>query len=429
MNYNSHTIIKELQEKQIIEYGNFILKSGEKSNIYVDLRKIISYPHLIMNICYEINNYLTNINYDSIVGVPLGGYSLAQTCSILNNKPCLLLRKEVKNHGKKQLIEGIWNKQDKIVLIDDVITSGTSLLETIDVLHSIGLNVVSIVVILKRNDNGIKKIWEQKKIKVYSLFCLKDLQTKNYKDKFFLECYQNKPFLECYKNKFVCRLLNIIKTKKTNIILSIDLDNIHEIINLLYKTCKYICGVKLHLDIIHKIDEKFINELVCLSKNENFIIIEDRKFADIGNTIKHQLENHPYNIIRWIDAVTVHSLPGKDILNVFKQYNIPVLLIQEMSSKNNLFHSKYTYDTLQIAHEYKDIILGMIGQKKYDSNFLLFTPGIHMDTTNDDLGQQYKTPKKAIVNGTDVFIIGRSIYNSLNPIKEIKKYLNQTYIE
>ena len=95
--------------------------------------------------------------------------------------------------------------------------------------------------------------------------------------------------------------------------------------------------------------------------------------------------------------------PVKNILDVFKKHKLPVLLIQEMSSKNNLFNPEYIDKTIDIANSNNNIIYGMIGQHKYIDNILLFTPGIHVQNKGDTLGQQYNTPEIAKNNGTDVF--------------------------
>jgi orotidine 5'-phosphate decarboxylase subfamily 1 len=124
----------------------------------------------------------------------------------------------------------------------------------------------------------------------------------------------------------------------------------------------------------------------------------------------------------FINAVTVHSIPGPNILDVFKKHNLPVLLIQEMSSKDNLFTPEYINQTIQIAKQNSNIVIGMIGQYKYLKDTLLFTPGIHIDQRGDNLGQQYKNPEEAKKNGTDIFIIGRGIYKAANPIEELLKY-------
>ena len=316
-------LIPELLNKNIIEKGEFILKSGEKSNTYVDLRKLISYPSLLTKICKKINQKINNSNknYDHIIGVPTGGYSFAQTCSILLNKPCLFLRKEIKDHGKKKLLEGEWKKGDSVMLIEDVITSGTSLLETINKIQELGLNICGIVTVLNRSDIGISNVYTKTNIKVDYLFTLPELE--NYQAPCIPgSILTNNSQKNTKINLFGSALLDVIKHKKTNIILSLDLNNTYDILHLVETTGPHICGIKLHCDIIEDFSHLFQKKLKELAQNYNFIIIEDRKFADIGNTIEMQIINPKYNLANFVDAVTIHSISGPDILNVFKKHNL-----------------------------------------------------------------------------------------------------------
>ena len=420
MNDHKQSIIHDLVSHNIIEYGEFILKSGEKSNIYIDLRKLTSYPKILKSICRLLNKEINDVNntsYSSLLGVPTGGYSFAQGCSILSNIPCIFLRKETKNHGKKKLLEGIWKEGDSVILIEDVITSGTSLLETIEVLETLNIHITKIFVVLKRSDQGISKI-QKKGIPIDYLFTLEELQS--YEDNITKIKSQEQPKEKM--NLYSYALLDIMKQKKSNIILSIDMPSTYKILHLAEIAGPHVCGIKVHLDIIPDISQQFLKQLKELSIKYHFLIIEDRKFADIGNTVELQLCNPQFNMREYINAVTVHTLPGSDMLNVFRKYSIPVILIQEMSTKNNLFNNEYIRQTIEIANSNADIVLGVVGQRKRLNSTLLFTPGIHLDEKGDSLGQNYNTPEKAKSRGTDIFIIGRGIYKASNPLKELLKY-------
>ena len=145
-------IINELQEKNIIQYGNFKLKSGIESNIYIDLRKVISFPKLHKEICNKIMEKI-NPDIDLICGTPYGAVSYASYISITKNIPMIFLRKEQKNHGTKKMIEGNYESNNKVVLIEDVTTTGSSVFEAIDNLELHGLKVTQIITIISRNVN------------------------------------------------------------------------------------------------------------------------------------------------------------------------------------------------------------------------------------------------------------------------------------
>ena len=182
--YNTNIIKHTNDEKNM-----FLLKSGKKSSTYIDFRILSSYPSILKNVCKELNISVKDfieINLNEIkeqqvkthiVGVPTGGYSLAQTLSVLYNYSCLMLRSSsnIKSHGLKRQLEGSWQKGDRVILVDDVITSGKSLIETIDRLNNMHINVIKAVVILCRDKTAINTVWEQKNIRVEYLFSMDDI--------------------------------------------------------------------------------------------------------------------------------------------------------------------------------------------------------------------------------------------------------------
>jgi orotidine 5'-phosphate decarboxylase subfamily 1 len=102
-----------------------------------------------------------------------------------------------------------------------------------------------------------------------------------------------------------------------------------------------------------------------------------------------------------------------------------LLLLAEMSSAGNLFTPEYTQQTLQMAEKFSDFVMGFISQRKLsaDPRWIYMTPGIQLSQGKDALGQQYTTPKQAILeNNTDIIIVGRGILSAANPSLEAKKY-------
>tara|TARA_B100001094_G_C18187576_1_gene804881 strand:+ start:2102 stop:2746 length:645 start_codon:yes stop_codon:yes gene_type:complete len=211
----------------------------------------------------------------------------------------------------------------------------------------------------------------------------------------------------------------------SRVILSADITNSNKIFNILDKIGNNIGGLKLHCDIILDWDDNVINKLIEYKEKYKLLIIEDRKWCDIGNTTTLQLQNKFYKYDKWVDIFTVHSISGEGPLKAIYKYNkkIKVLLIAEMSTLDNLINKEYTQNTKNIAHNNKNVI-GYICQNKIDTDYYLhFTPGVSINNTNDDNKQSYNHPEKLKKKGIDYFIIGRSLYNSNNIEEEIKKYL------
>lgn len=139
-------------------------------------------------------------------------------------------------------------------------------------------------------------------------------------------------------NTVAKQLFNIMVTKKTNLCLSVDLTNTSSILDLLEKVGEHVCLVKTHVDIIEDFTSDFISRLKNLAKRFDFLILEDRKYADIGNTVSLQYVKGLYKIAEWADCVTVHSLPGEGILKAINGSNNGissqgVFLLAEMSSE------------------------------------------------------------------------------------------------
>jgi len=145
-------MIDELINKNIIQKGKFTLKSGETSNIYIDLKKVISYPQLHEKLCNEITK-LINPNGDLICGTPYGAVSFTSYISISKNIPMIFLRKEQKNYGTNKLIEGEFIEGQKVTLIEDVTTTGNSVIESARKLEEHGLIISQIITIFSRSDN------------------------------------------------------------------------------------------------------------------------------------------------------------------------------------------------------------------------------------------------------------------------------------
>ena len=147
-------MLTELKKHNIIIDGEFTLKSGKKSKIYVDLKKIISYPKLHLQLCNEL---IAKINQSNklICGTPYGAVPFASYISISETIPMVFLRKETKTHGTKKLLEGDFSKGDTVVLIEDVITTGQSVIETAEKLEEQGLIVSQIISVVSRCDKPL----------------------------------------------------------------------------------------------------------------------------------------------------------------------------------------------------------------------------------------------------------------------------------
>lgn len=227
------------------------------------------------------------------------------------------------------------------------------------------------------------------------------------------------------KHPLTRRIFNLIADKQTNLALSADVTTKKELLALAERIGPQICIFKTHIDIIEDFDQDLIVQLQALAQKHEFLLFEDRKFADIGHTVHLQYSAGIYRISDWADIVNAHALPGPGIIDGLKQQGLPkergLLLIAEMSSKDNLADRKYSEKTLEFAKKNKDFVIGFIAQHQLtdDPDFIYLTPGVgnsNGDNGLDQLGQQYSSVQQVIIdNNSDVIIVGRHIYNDESP--------------
>ena len=428
----------------IIKFGRFTLKSGIESPFYVDLRPLASDPKILKNLANYLLEMLPLDNFDLICGVPYAALPMATAMSLESYIPLIIKRKEAKSYGTKKLIEGIYEKGQNCLLVEDVITSGKSLIETIAEVENEDLKVADIVVVLDREQGG-KQLLESKGFKVHTLFnisevCeilqeegqLSDEEVKRIQD--FLQgnvvqfeektrlSYEQK--LETSQHSVAKKLLETAIAKESNLIASADVTTTDELLALAEKVGPNIIALKTHIDIISDFDyEKTIVPLKALAEKHKFLLMEDRKFADIGNTQELQFTSGVFKITDWADFVTSQVIGGYESLDCFK--NVGVVAIVGMSSKGALTTSAYREEALKVANSHPNVI-GGVSQNQLPEEMILFTPGVNLADSGDGKGQQYNTPEHVFKTlHTDFIIVGRGIYKSENPENAALTYKNE----
>ncbi|WP_395168357.1 orotate phosphoribosyltransferase [Piscirickettsia salmonis] len=171
---NKQQLITELKKIDAVQYGEFTLKSGEKSNVYADLRRIISFPKTLKLISAAFTQMVKEINPELICGVPYAALPLASALSLETDIPMVMYRKETKTHGTKKQIEGVFSAGQSCVIIEDVVTSGGSILTTANCLKEHALHIEHVFTIVNREQGGSEKLQEQG-YQLHSLLTLADL--------------------------------------------------------------------------------------------------------------------------------------------------------------------------------------------------------------------------------------------------------------
>lgn len=154
MKKQTERLMVELYKIGALKFGKFILKSGMESPFYIDLRILVSYPKTLKKVARVYDEILKKLKFERMVAVPYTGIPIVCAISLLNNKPFLYSRKEQKSYGIKRPVEGEYQKKEKVVLIDDMITTGGSKLEVIETIKSLGLQIEDVVVLFDRLQQG-----------------------------------------------------------------------------------------------------------------------------------------------------------------------------------------------------------------------------------------------------------------------------------
>ena len=230
-------------------------------------------------------------------------------------------------------------------------------------------------------------------------------------------------------NQITQKIHQKIREKKSNLCISLDYTECQKILDVVELVKDSIIMIKLHIDIIEDFTPSFMEELVKLTEENGILILEDRKFADIGHIFQKQFTGGLYKIQSWCHLITLHALVGPGPLQAFEKCsNLEkqgILLIGQMSNSGNWLDTQYHSQTLWLARLYPKLVSGFISQNRNferDESFLQFTPGVNRNIVEDKLDQRYKTPSQAIEDGADVIIVGRGITGSYDVKKEAEIY-------
>ena len=151
-------LLQQIIDQGCLKFGSFRLKSGKISPHYLDLRQIISSPRLLAGVAEAYEILLRPLSFDRIAAIPVAAVPLAAAASLRLGKPFIYPRITAKDHGTGNAIEGAFKPGERVVLLDDVISSARSKLEAIAILEAAGLEVTDLVVLVDRESGGREEI-------------------------------------------------------------------------------------------------------------------------------------------------------------------------------------------------------------------------------------------------------------------------------
>ena len=452
---NLKDFILKLEKIGAVKFGRFTLKSGVISPFYLDLRETVSEPELLNSTADLLLPIIKDLDFDLITGIPYTALPVATLIADRLKKPLIYMRKEEKVYGTGKQIIGSFKKGAKCLVIDDLITTGESKIESAKALEREGLVVKDFVVMIDRSARGEFELM-QKGYHLHSLIKLDELveilsQNNSISTQMAKEVKSFTTSLTHLEpqhgesidiNPLTKLLKEKINSKQSNLVLSLDVVRSEEFFRIIDMVGSEIVMLKTHIDVIEDFDDRFIPRLQEYARKHDFLLFEDRKFADIGNTVRLQYQKGIYRIADWADFVTVHLLPGEGILKgLFGNLEgKSCFVLARMSSEANLLNEAYSRRCLEISRNYPKVVSGFIGhgssvedirgfKRKFPPQTLLLIPGVKLETGNDKLGQRYITVEQAIGGGADCIIVGRGIYQADDPAMIAKKYRERAWQE
>lgn len=143
-------MIRRLKEVGAVKFGEFTLSSGQRSNVYVDIKHACTYPDVLKLITELMAEKVKDLEFDKIACIELGGVPLAVALSMKIGKPLVIFRKRRKDYGIKDDCIGIIEEGEGFVVVEDVTTTGRSALSVVERVEKRGGNVVAILSVVNR---------------------------------------------------------------------------------------------------------------------------------------------------------------------------------------------------------------------------------------------------------------------------------------
>ncbi len=143
-------LIRRLKEVGALKFGEFVLSSGQRSNVYIDIKHACTYPDVLKLITELMAERVKNVDFDKIACIELGGVPLAVALSLRLNKPLVIFRKQKKDYGIEDDCIGVIEPGERFVVVEDVTTTGRSALSVVERVEKRGGIVKAILSVVNR---------------------------------------------------------------------------------------------------------------------------------------------------------------------------------------------------------------------------------------------------------------------------------------
>ena len=319
-----------------------------------------------------------------VCGVPYTALPIATLMSVEAGVAMVVRRKEAKDYGTKRMVEGVWTEGQNCVVVEDVVTTGGSVLETAELLRREGMEVTDCLVLLDREQGAVEAL-AARGVAAHSVLRVSGVLEVLVRHgritadtaarvAAFLAGHQVLPAqarvvglrerVEAAGRPLARRLLQAVLDKRSNLCVSIDSTSQAEVLRVAEAVGPEAVVVKLHRDVVADWTEGTARRLAELAAAHSFLLLEDRKLADIGNTVRLQAAAAAGG---WAELVTVHGVAGPGTLEGLAAAcgaRVGALLVAEMSCRGSLAVGEYTRACLGLGGH--DLVAGYIAQSALD---------------------------------------------------------------
>ncbi|MHB0857050.1 MAG: orotidine-5'-phosphate decarboxylase [Anaerolineae bacterium] len=171
---DTRALARALFEAGCVRFGDFVLHSGAHSPVYVDLRRLVTYPQVLAQVATAYAEMLKPLQYDRLAAIPYAALPIGTAVALQTGQPLIYPRREAKAYGTRRQIEGEYHSGERVVLLDDLITTGGSKVEALEPLLAEGLLVSDIIVLLDREQGGAADLARQG-YRLHAALTLRDL--------------------------------------------------------------------------------------------------------------------------------------------------------------------------------------------------------------------------------------------------------------
>lgn len=437
------------------------LKSGAVSTVYVDMRELSLEPELLGHAARALLDAIpAALQYDYVAGLPLGGIPLAVALGLQHRRGVLLLRKTPKAHGTGRVVEATLTARARVLLVDDVITSGSTVRETLELLADEPVDVVGLACLVNRTESA-SPVVPGTAVPVFHVFTLNDLlqtpppevpqlspgavadlldsmppvpgatEASNWAA-FFANRQPGLPKglvarAAQTENLYARALWASAFLKHSNLCFSADHPDPARCANAIVAVAPHVAAIKLHDQVYDPDALRYVIVPALRSVAHSTFIISDRKLADIANTCALQLARHPLRGL--MHLCTVHTVAGPGVLGVLGDRCLNALLIAEMSSEDS---GASVARACEFARAHPTSVCGFVCQDRNrcdaGDGLVYMTPGVRADADQDHLDQRYRSCRHAILaQRNDFVIVGRGIYETPDPARSAATYRERAW--